>query len=425
MTIQIVGSFDKDKIYCTGSLTKLLTTYVSLSLLSEKYDLTKIIDDDNFLNTLCANNSSKEFLTHFQSLIGSPFSIHDIFSYYAGLPYTFNPSTEEIEKVDSGHAFKHHSIPDEKTFLYMCQNNITPVYKNRCKFHYSEISIIFLGYLLEKTYGIKIEELYSKYIIDKFNLTKSTFSRIRVKNVYTQDLSDRYDYPSIAIVDHGYFCYSNGFYTTLHDMKTILENFLHEPVFNFMTNISYARAASNRLMNGLTVELRLVDDDLIYGYEGLSFSGCNLWAYSTKNKQGYVTFNNSEEEVYKIIYDELFRYTHFDAVPKSTQTFYKNFINSYHGPFEKKDTPLAYQGHYKRVKINEKILEDVFTVGKDFIIIRNPEEIKYDVICINGIYRIKGKDNIHGSKVGFYPSKNNNHYLFYDGILYKKFNDLE
>src|SRR3990167_1935088 len=305
MTIQIVGAFDKNTLYCTGSLTKLLTTYVCLSLLSEQYDLKKILDDDNFLDSIAITPSSNDFLTFFQNLLGSHFSLHDICSYYAGLPYTFDPSDEEIENADAGYPFKHHTIPDEETFLSFCKNNITPVYSDKSKFHYSEISIIFLGYFLEKVYDIKIESLYKKYIIDKFELKKSVFSRTRVKDVYVQDLSDHYDYPSIAITDHGYFCYSNGFYTTLNEMKTIIEHFLRAPVFHVMVDIKNARAASNRLMNGLTIELRKVQDDLIYGYEGLSFSGCNLWAYSTKKKQGYLTFNNSEEEVYQIVYDKL------------------------------------------------------------------------------------------------------------------------
>lgn len=420
MTIQIVGSFDINKIYCTGSLTKLLTTFVSLSWLSEKYDLKNILDDNNFFDTISVNQKSKDFLKLFQNLIGSQFSIHDICTYYAGLPYTFDPSPEEIENVDSGHPFKHHSIPDEKTFLSQCKNEITPVFPNQGKFHYSELSIIFLGYFLEITFGIKMEDLYQKFIIDKFNLKNSVFSRTRVPNVYTQDLSDKYDYPSIAIVDHGYFCYSNGFYTTLSDMKIIIENFLHEPVFNFMVNLQLARAASNRLMNGLTIEIRKVNDDLIYGYEGLSFSGCNLWAYSTKKQQGYLTFNDSEEEVYKIIYEELFGYFNFDTVPDHTQLIYKNFLKKYHDHIEDKEIPSEYQGHYQRVKINEKMLKDIFTVGKNFIIIRNPEEIKYDVVYVNGVYRIKGKDNIHGSKVGFHQSKSGNHYMSFDGTLYKK-----
>ena len=157
MTFHIAGSFDKDKLYCTGSLTKLLTTYVSLCLLAEQYDLQQIIDDDSFLDRLCVNQKSKEFLALFQKLIGGKFSIHDICSYYAGLPYTFDPSEAEIESVDAGNPFKHHSIPDEKTFLFMCQNKITPVYRDQCKFHYSEVSIIFLGYFLETVYQVKMK----------------------------------------------------------------------------------------------------------------------------------------------------------------------------------------------------------------------------------------------------------------------------
>src|SRR5205085_6588951 len=115
------------------------------------------------------------------------------------------------------------------------------------------------------------------------------------------------------ILDHGYFCYSNGFYTTLNDMKILLENFFNNAVFKYMTDIKQARAASNRIMNGLTVELRVVDDDILYGYEGLSFSGCNNWTYSTKYQKGFLTLTNDEEKAYDI-YNQ-FGYAVFDKAP--------------------------------------------------------------------------------------------------------------
>lgn len=419
MSMHIVDSIGKDRVYCVGSFTKLLTTYVSLSLLSEKYVLEDVLDDDNFLDKLCVNLQAKEFLAIFQNLIGSKFTIRDLCSYYSGLPYTFDLSEEELESVDLGNPFKHHSIPDEKTFLYMCSNKITPVYVNRCKFHYSEIAIIFLGYLIEKVYDAKMEDLYQKYILDKFQLKFSQFSRKIVANIYCQDLSDKYDYPSIAIVDHGYFCYSNGYYTTLNDMKILIENLLSEPVFKCMVDIKKARAASNRLLNGLSIEIRMIDDDIIYGYEGLSFSGCNIWAYSTKKQEGYLTFNDSEEDAYTIIYDQ-WGYTIFDKVPDYTQQCYADFIKNYNFKMEEKDIPLAYQGDYQRVKINEKSLDTIFLVRNNFIVIRNPEKIKYDLVYANNNHCIKCKDGVHGGKVGFYEAMSGNKYMLYDGTLYKK-----
>lgn len=422
MTIEIIGDFNPNQVYCAGSLTKLLTTYVSLSHLATRFDLNLILDDKHFFTSICTSEKSKNFLRHFQHLLGGEFSLHDICSYYAGLPYTFDPSEEELEHVDAGHPFKHHSIMEEETFLFMCQNKITPVFHAASKFHYSELSIIFLGYLMELIYELRIEDLFQQYIIHAFHLKNSTFSRKRTDNVLIQDLSDHYDYPSIAILDHGYFCYSNGFYTTLNDMKIILENFLQQPIFHLMTDVKHARAASNRLMNGLTVELRRVDDDIIYGYEGLSFSGCNLWAYSTKKKKGYITFNNSEEEIYTIIYDQQLGYSEFSTVPEHTQKIYKQFLSTYNDNTLKKLIPNEYQGHYHRVRINEKNLHDIFTVGEDFIIIRNPDKIKYDVIFANQAYRVQGKDHIPGAKVGFYQVASGNRYMFYDGTLYKKLN---
>lgn len=425
MAIQIIGDFDRNKLYCVGSLTKFLTTYVCLSLLSETYTLDDILDDDQFFDKICVNQLSKQFLAIFQKIIGGKFSLRDICTYYAGLPYTFDLSPEELEKVDSGLPFKHHSIADEKTFLNMCNVQITRVYPNRSRFHYSEISIIFLGYLIEKAFNTSMESLYQKYIINRFGLQHSLFSRTIPANVYKQDLSDKYDYPAIAIQDHGYFCYSNGYYTTLIDEKLLLEGILQEKVFKYVVDVKHARAASNRLMNGLTVEIRMKDGDIIYGYEGLSFSGCNIWAYSEKYKTGYLTFTNSEEDAYPIIYDQ-FGYSEFDKVPEYTQKIYENFMSAFRSStagsraYERKDIPHDFQGSYHRVNINEKTLDAVFTVGNNYIVIRNPDETKYEVIFLDNTYRIKNKDGTQGSKVGLYKAKSGRHYMFFDGNLYRK-----
>lgn len=420
MEIEIIGLFDKNQRYCAGSLTKLLTTYAALSLLSEQYKLDVILDDITFLDSLCTSTQSREFLTLFQNIIGSQFTLRDVCSYYTGLPYTFDLSHDELVQVEAGMQFKHHSILSEETFLSRCKNNITPVYANQCKFHYSEIGILFLGYFIEKCYHIQFEELFERYITKKFNLKNSIFSRTIVENTYIQDLSNSYDYPSIAIADHGYFCYSNGFYSTLNDMKLLLENMIPTPVFQTMVAYENARAASNTIMNGLTIELRAVKDDIIYGYEGLSFSGCNLWAFSTKLNKGYITFNNDEEEIYNIIYNNTLGYSHFDNAPSHTQTIYKTFISQYHEDVENKPIPSPYQGNYQRVMINTSTLPDIFIVESKHITIRNPDEVRYDIIYVNGQYWIKGKDQIHGSRVGFYLSTKGNHYLFFDGTLYQQ-----
>lgn len=419
MSMQIIGDVEANRLFCSGSFSKLLTTYVCLSLLSEQYALPAILDDDNFLDTLCQNDASRHFLHLFQRLIGNRFSIRDVCTFYAGLPYTFDVSQAELDIVESGLPFKHHSIPDEKMLLHRCEALITPLYTNQCKFHYSELSIIFLGYLLEQIYGIKIESLYEKYLLTQFKLTHSLFSRKLVPELYCQDLSNDYDYPSIAILNHGYFCYSNGFFTTLNEMKILLEGLITEPVFAIMTDITQARAASNTIMNGLTIEIRRVQDDIIYGYEGLSFSGCNIWAYSTKHKQGYLTFTNNEEQAYPIIYDN-WNYTVFDKVPEHTQRIYKKFIQSYHYEEVNQAIPLDYRGEYLRVRINEYELHTRFVVGDHFIIIRDPDEVKYEVMFAKGYYNVRGKDNVPGAKIGFIQSNSGHRYMYHDGTLYQK-----
>lgn len=421
MDIQIVGDFDKDQIICTGSQTKQLTTLVCLSHLAEKFSLPQIIDDDHFFDNYITQPQAKTFLQLFQKLIGGKFTIHDLCSYYSGLPYTFDLAQDELAAVEAGQPFKHHSISDETTFLARCHECITPVYSDRCKFHYSEIAIIFLAYLIEKNDDVTMEALYQKYIIQKFQLHSSYFSRTRVPGVYVQDLSPAYDYPSIAILDHGYFCYSNGFYTTLNDLKKLLEHLLLTPVFQLMSDMKIARAASNRLLNGMAVEIRLHGDDVIYGYEGLSFSGCVIWAYSTKKQQGFVHFDNSEEDAYKI-YDR-WGYEEFDKVPEYTQKDYAAFLKRYDFNSEQRDVPLEYQGEYHRVNINDSILDSVFHLGKRDMVIRNPDEIKYDLMFANGHYCVKGKDGVHGASVGLYTANSGNHYFIYDGTLYKKIND--
>lgn len=421
MSMEIVTDFDKNQLYCAGSFTKLLTTYVSLATLKEEFNLTSAIDDIQFLDNLCESEEAKDFLKLFQRIIGSQFSIRDLCSYYSGLPYTFDVSENELIQVEAGQPFKHHSIMDEKTFLYFCEHKITPVYRNRCKFHYSEVGIIFLGYLIEKVFKTTMADLYNKYIIAPFKLSSTIFSRTRPLDVYTQDLSGHYDYPSIAILDHGYFCYSNGYYTTLNDMKKLIEHLLQTPVFQYMSDIKKARANSKRMLNGLAVELRLVGDDIIYGYEGLSFSGCNLWAYSTKKKKGYIAFSNDEEQIYEDVYTKQFNYTQFDPVPLYTEEAYEQFIHSYNPAIcENKAIPDIFIGKYHRVKINEKELTNIFHLEKHTMIIRNPDEMHYEVVYVDGVYRIKNKDHVHGAKIGLYQAKSGHPYFCYDGTLYKK-----
>jgi len=378
----------------------------------------KMFDDMEFLDKISNNNSSRNFLNIFQKVIGSQFSIRDLCSHYAGLPYTFDVSQAELEKVEQGFPFKHHSILDENTFLYMCNKHITPVYKDKCKFHYSEISIIFFGYIVEQIYELKMETLYQEFVIDKFKLMQSQFSRRIIDDVYIQDLSDQYDYPAIAIADHGYFCYGNGFFTSLSDMKILLEHFLSDPIFELMTDIKQARAASNRIMEGSSVEIREVGDDIIYGYEGLSYSGTNIWAYSSKLKRGYLTYTNNEEKAYDIYNN--FGYENFDLVPHYTEKIYLECIHTPHPAYPDKEIPMEYQGNYQRVRINEKVLDTIFVVSDHFIIIRNPTEMKYNVIFVKGNYRARGKDDEPDSKVGFIQSKQGNRYMYYDGTLYKK-----
>lgn len=421
MTMEIIeASISPDKLFCTGSFSKLLTTYVCLSLLSKKYKLNEILDDVDFFDKIATTATSKQFLKIFQKHIGSRFSLRDICTYYTGLSYTFDVAAAELEIVSSGESFKHQSILDEQVFLDRCKHAITILYPNRCKFHYSELSIIFLGYFIEQVYQLKIEDLYQQYVLNAFHLKYSLFSRYRAKDVLINDLSLNYDYPSVAIMDHGYYCYSNGFFTTLNDMQALLEQLLDQPVFSYMVDVTHARAASYRLMNGLAVEMRLVGDDLIYGYEGLSYSGCNIWAYSTKLKRGYLSFTLNEEEAYKIIYDQQFAYHQFDHVPAHTEIFYKKFLSHYDfNALKIKPFPEIYQGTYQRVSLNGTALDEQFFLDKTSITIRNPERITYDIVYVNGLYRLKAKDGIPEEKIGL-AHLSGHHYFYYDGTLYKK-----
>lgn len=419
MTFEIIGDVDQSRLYCTGSFTKFLTTYACLSYLSEQYPLDVILDDDHFLDSVAGNAAAHSFLKLFQTTIGSLFSLRDVCTFYNGLPYTFDILPEQLEKVDQGGLFKHQGVMDEATFLLMCKTCITQVDPNRCKFHYSELAIIFLGYFIEKAFNISIEALYQKYVIDAFALSVSVFSRGTPANVDCQDLSDVYDYPAISIQDHGYFCYSNGFFTTLADQKKLLEQLIHTPIYQYMTDIQYARAASPHIMNGLTVELRKVGDDIVHGYEGLSYSGSNIWAYSTKYKKGYLTTTNSEELSYELIYQP-FGYVNFDKVPEHTEILYHAFISTKHYDYTEVPIPQAFIGNYQRVDINSKHLDMIFTVAANYIEIRNPELVKYNVLYDHGIYRITCRDHMHGTKVGFYTARSGNRYMLFDGTLYRK-----
>lgn len=415
---EIIGDVDKNRLYCAGSMSKLLTTYVCLSKLAEQHDLASVLDDNEFLDKISNNSEAKSFLQIFQKNIGSKFSLRDVCTFYNGLPYTFDLAEDELEKVEQGEPFKHHHLMDEKTLLNRCVHNVTRKDPNHGKFHYSELDMILLGFLIEKIYGIKVEELYQQYLLTPFQLNDSCFSRVKPTKAYYEDLSGKYDYPSIAVTDHGYFCYGNGFFTTLNDEKKLLEQLIVTPIFAVMTDIKQARAASPTIMCGLAVEIRLAGDDILYGYEGMSYSGCNIWAYSTKQKKGFVTFTDDEVAAYDIY--QQFGYQQFEKVPDYTEAIYREFIAHEHCDFSNTNIPDDFVGHYHRVKINEKNLEIVFTVGQHYIEIRNPDMIRYDVVDDHGTYRIICKDHMHGIKVGFHRANSGNCYMMYDGTLYRK-----
>src|SRR5689334_9367812 len=105
MSFTTLGTFNQKQLFCAGSVTKLLTTFVVLSLLSEKHDLSKVLDDEDFFDLISVNTEAKSFLQLFQKTIGSKFSLRDICSFYTGLPYTFDPDKETLEAVDKGKPF--------------------------------------------------------------------------------------------------------------------------------------------------------------------------------------------------------------------------------------------------------------------------------------------------------------------------------
>lgn len=422
MSFEIIGEFSKNQLFCSGSFSKLTTSFVTLSFLAERFNLDDIIDDDNFLDAVSQNNS-RDFLSLFQKIVRSKFSLHDLYSHYTGLPYTFDIAMDETEQVEAGATLKHHQILAESEFLNRCQNSVTALYLPKSKFHYSELSILFIGYWLEKNYNLSMEDLYHRYLLQPFKLKGSSFSRKRLANVYYDNLANKYDYPSVAYVDHGYFCYSNGFFTTLNDMKIFLENLMTSSIFRVMTDLSYARAASNTLMNGLSVEIRQINDDTIYGYEGLSYSGCNIWAYSTKLNQGFLAFTNDEDEAYSLIYNR-FGYEQFDKVPPYTQSLYQDFRKKKLIPMVYKNIPLEFQGEYQRVKINDTTLQETFNVSSASITIRDPERMNYEIIFVDNVARVKGKDQVPNEKIGFIQSNSGNYYMYHDGALYRKISTI-
>ncbi len=67
MNMRILGDFNPDQLYCAGSVTKFITTYVVLSFLAaQQHDLKVILDDENFLQSIAASDEAKSFLALFQ-----------------------------------------------------------------------------------------------------------------------------------------------------------------------------------------------------------------------------------------------------------------------------------------------------------------------------------------------------------------------
>lgn len=425
-TIKVIGEFDRKQQFCAGSVSKMLTTFVVLSYLSTKFpndELEKILDDEAFLDKICSGKPVHGFLKLLQGKIGSSFTLRDLCTFHTGLPYTFNPTMAELDGVVSGERFTHQSVMDEAAFISLCENNITMIYRNRQKFHYSEISIMALGYLIENAYGVKIENLYQHFLVNKFKLSQqSRISRVRPDDAYyNPNMSQAYDYACVALQNHGYFCYGNGFYTTLEDLEVLLGKINSDRVFQLMVDVKNARRAESTVMNGLTVELRQVGDDLVYGYEGMSFSGCTTMAFSTMQQTWCVTFGENAEEDYHAVCSGLgYQDDSWKEIPESANIFYNNLTHNY-PVLSEAAIPLEYQGIYRRVKLNDgQELENVSVLGNNFLTIRDPDEVTYDLVKVNDEYHIKGDDNVVDSRVGLYTVNGSNRFLFYIGNLYKR-----
>jgi CubicO group peptidase (beta-lactamase class C family) len=423
--IEILGKFDRQQLFCAGSVSKMLTTFVVLSYLETKFpndELEKILDDEAFLDKICSDKPVHGFLKLLQRKIGSSFTLRDLCTFHTGLPYTFNPTKAELDSVVSGERFTHQSVMDEAAFISLCENNISMIYRNRQKFHYSEISIMALGYLIENAYGVKIEDLYQHFLVNKFKLSQSRLSRVKPEDAYfNPNMSQTYDYACVALQNHGYFSYGNGFYTTLDDLEVLLGKINSDHVFQLMVDVKNARRAESTVMNGLTVELRQVGDDLVYGYEGMSFSGCTTMAFSTMQKTWCVTFGENAEEDYHAVCSRLgYPNAQWKETPESANIFYTNFTHNYPALSEAV-IPLEYQGIYRRVKLNDgQELEYVSVLGNNFLTIRDPDEVTYDLVQVNDEYHIKGDDNVVDSRVGLYTANGSNRFLFYIGNLYKR-----
>lgn len=421
MNIRILGDFPTDQLYCAGSVTKFLTAYVVLSKLAEKDKIEDILDDDDFLDKLAASTNkpaAKEFLTLFQKIIGSKFTLRDIFTYYTGLPYTFEPDKKSLRSADLGYPFKHHSLMNEADFLEACRNRIKPLFPNRSKYHYSELSIIFIAYFIEKVYGVRMEDLYQQFIANPCHLTHSRMSRTRPDGVLTRDLSSKYDYAAVAVQDHGFFCYSNGFYTTLNELKIIIESIEQQPVFQHMTDLSQARVANGNVISGLSLELRVVGNDVVYGYEGLSFSGCNIWSCSRNNKQGYLMFCDDETAAYTYIYKQ-FGYTDFDPAPSHTTQLCMRYLANTPAATKEEAVPELFQGEYQRVKLNEVEIESVCVVGSQALSMHDPDPVDYSLSRQNGSLHILDEHHSPDSRISFYTVASGNQFMFYNGSLYR------
>jgi hypothetical protein len=87
--VKNIGNFDRNQLFCAGSISKMLTTFVVLSFLSTKFPLEDILDEEQFLDRICVGRPVMDFLQMFQKKIGGPFTLRDLCTFHTGLPYTF------------------------------------------------------------------------------------------------------------------------------------------------------------------------------------------------------------------------------------------------------------------------------------------------------------------------------------------------
>ena len=260
-----------------GSITKVFTTFLLVNFVAEG----KLKLDDP-IETYFPSVAFPEF-------DGKKITFRHLATHHSGLPELPNNL-----KSKSLNPYKPYSIDDLKNFLSACHLESTPGET----FHYSDIGMGLLGYILSQIEGKSYEELLSGYIFQPLGMEDSGISSDQKENLATgHALGNEVEYFEMAEIFQG----AGALYSNTSDMAKFLSanmGFLETSTKKLLTTCHQFQGESFPTMGvglGWLIAPNSNTGDIIW-HSGKTGGFRSFLGFNTKTQKGVVILANSTED---------------------------------------------------------------------------------------------------------------------------------